>query len=157
MLPLFESLELREFLSASVVKHHARKHHHHKHRAVAEARAAVASDNVAPVAWNDLAGNWAGTFTYNLSDSGSISASFQNRQGTSNTGKFNLSAMIGQSNLLTTTTPDANGSVIVIVPVKGGTVSLVAGISYDGQILQGRWCTNIGFTFVTGTFIMHRI
>jgi hypothetical protein len=153
MRPLFESLEAREFLSASVVQH-AVKAHHHKHHHKSEVIAAVAP--TAPVAWNDLAGNWVGTFSNNISPPGAMSASFQNRQGESNTGTFNLSAMIGQSGLLTTTTPDAFGNVLITVPVKGGIVSFVAGISYDGKIFSGRWCTHIGTTFVTGTFTMHR-
>jgi hypothetical protein len=150
---LFETLERREFLSASVVKH-VHKSHHPKHHARTEIAAAPSA---APVAWNDLAGDWVGTFSNNISPPGTISASFQNRQGFSNTGTFNLSAMIGQKGLLTTTTPDAYGNVLITVPVKGGIVSFVAGISYDGQIITGRWCTHIGSVFVTGIFTMHRV
>jgi hypothetical protein len=166
ILPLFESLESREFLSASVVKHtlaaHRHKHHHHHRSAELEIRAAAvpveaAPAEATPVAWNDLAGNWAGTFSNNISPSGAISASFQKRQGVSNTGTFNLSALIGQSGCLTTTTPDAFGNVLISVPVKGGIVSFVAAISHDGQIFSGRWCTHIGSVFVTGVFTMRRV
>jgi hypothetical protein len=158
MLPLIESLESREFMSASVVKHSVTPHHHkhkHKHHEKAEMVAAVAP--AAPVAWNDLAGDWAGTFSNNISPPGTLSVSFRNRQGVSNTGTFNLSAMIGQSGLLTTTTPDAYGNVLITVPVKGGIVSFVGGISYEGQIFSGRWCTYIGTNIVTGLFTLHRV
>ncbi len=162
MPPFFEALESREFLSASVVKHVEKIHHHKHHHEKAEVRAVVApapaaAPAAAPVAWNDLAGNWAGTFSNNISPSGTISASFQNRQGVSNTGTFNLTGLIGQSGCLTTTTPDAYGNVLITIPVKGGIVSFVAGISSNGQILQGRWCTQIGSVFVTGIFTMHRV
>jgi hypothetical protein len=75
----------------------------------------------------------------------------------SNTGTFNLSAMVRQQGLLTTTTPQANGNVIITIPIKGGTVNLVAGISLDGRILSGRWCSRIGTKLVTGIFTMHRV
>jgi hypothetical protein len=74
-----------------------------------------------------------------------------------NTGTFNLSAMIGQSGLLTTTTPDADGNVLDTIPAKGGIVSLVAGISYNGDVLTGRWCSHIGSRFIEGYFTMDRV
>ena len=160
MLALFETLESREFLSASLVKHAAKAAHrprHHIEPAAVHATAATATTTAAPKAWNDLAGNWTGTFSNNIGAAGSMSASFQNRQGVSNTGTFNLSAMVGQTGLLTTTTPDAYGNVLITIPAKVGIVSIVAGISYDGNILTGRWCTHIGTTFVTGIFTMHGI
>jgi len=152
MRPLFESLERREFLSASVVQHAPGAP---MRDVQAEVHAAVAP--AAPVAWNDLAGNWTGTFSNNISMKGTLSASFQNRRGLSNTGTFNLSAMVGQQGLLTTTTPEANGNVIITIPIKGGTVNLVAGISLDGRIISGRWCSRIGTKLVTGIFTMHRV
>jgi hypothetical protein len=168
MRQFIESLESREFLSASPIKHSAIHHkHHHKPKSqavvaaakpVTKAATVATAPAAAPVAWNDLAGNWAGTFWTNIAPGGKISASFQNRQSDgANTGTFNLTALIGQNNCLTTTTPDAYGNVLVTVPVKGGIVSFVSGISYDGQYLYGTWCTHIGYQFVTGQFKMQRV
>jgi hypothetical protein len=161
MLPLFETLESREFLSASPIKTTVKTTTKSAKPAVKVAKkvkatvAAVAP--AVPVAWNDLAGDWTGTFSNNIGAAGTISSSFQKRQGVSCTGTFNLSALIGQSNLLTTTTPDADGNVLVTIPAKGGIVSLISAISYDGQYWTGRWCTHIGSQFVVGYFQMHRV
>jgi hypothetical protein len=172
MPPIIEALESRELLSAAAIKH-VHKRHHAKHappalqaldlpaRAVSRttqpATQPVAPPAAIPTAWNDLAGDWTGTFSNNLSPSGTISAQFANRWGASNTGTFDLSALIGQSNCITTTTPDVYGNLLITVPVQGGIVSFVAGISYDGQNITGRWCTHIGSSFVTGLFSMHRV
>jgi hypothetical protein len=153
MLPLFESLELREFMSASSIKHALKSAPPAKKK---EAPAVHATATPAPVAWNDLAGNWSGTFSNNLGMSGSMSASFQKRVGRSNTGTFNLAAMVGQSGLLTTTTPDVYGNVLITVPLRGGVLSFVSSITPDGQFLSGRWCTHIGTSFMEGYFSMKR-
>jgi hypothetical protein len=154
MRPLFESMERREFFSTAVV---AQAAHSAAQMLVSTAQIRVTVAPVAPKAWNDLAGNWTGTWSNNLSQSGTISASFQNRQGMSNTGTFNLSGMIGQSGLLTTTTPDAYGNVLVTLPVKGGVVCFVAGLSRDGNVITGRWCSHVGTAFAEGMFTMHRV
>ena len=155
MLPLFESLEVREFLSASSIKHAVKAAAPSKSKEHPAVHAAAAAP--APVAWNDLAGNWSGTFSNNIGMSGSMSASFQNRVGRSNTGTFNLAAMVGQSGLLTTTTPDVYGNVLITVPIKGGVLSFVSSITPDGDILSGRWCTRIGTRFMEGYFSMKRV
>jgi hypothetical protein len=152
LLPVFETLESREFLSASVVKQVTKA----ATPAAKKAAVQVSAPAPAPVAWNDLAGKWTGIFYSNVATPKAFTASFQNRWGKSNTGTFNLSAMIGQSNLLTTTTPDAYGNVLITVPVKGGFVSFVSGISPNGQVITGRWCSRIGSTFTEGFFTMHR-
>jgi hypothetical protein len=155
MLPLFESLELREFMSASSIKHAVKAAPPAKKKEQPAVHAVAAAP--APVAWNDLAGNWSGTFSNNIGMSGSMSASFQNGVGVSNTGTFNLTAMVGQSGLLTTTTPDAYGNVLITVPIKGGFVSFVSSITADSDVLSGRWCTRIGTTFMEGYFSMKRV
>ena len=167
MQALIESLEAREFMSASVAKS-AIVHPAVTSKAAAKvvakpakkshAKAAVKTAAVtpAPVAWNDLAGNWTGTCSNNLGMNGTISASFQNRVGVSNTGTVNLGPIVGQ-NSLSTTTPNAYGDVVIIIPCKGGFVSLVGGITTNGLLMTGRWCSYIGTVMTVGYFTLHRM
>jgi hypothetical protein len=168
MRPLFEALEPREFFSASVAEAvvvHAPVTTKVAVKAAAtpakkSAKKVVPKATVvtpAPVTWNDLAGNWTGTCSNNLGMNGTISASFKDRVGVSNTGTVNLAPIVGQNGLVTTTTPNAYGDLVIIIPCKGGFVSLVGGITTNGQLMTGRWCSYIGTVMTVGYFTMNRV
>src|SRR4051812_7882593 len=116
-----ESLEARQMMSASsapsakpavhtVAAVHAKPHVVKKPAHAKKKPRATVVTPATKIAWNDLVGTWTGTFTSRSGEpAAALSVTFEGRFGQSNTGRYNLSAMVGQLSVLTTVTPDSLG------------------------------------------------
>lgn len=113
----------------------------------------------------DVFGQWVGTFTSARTGiEAAMGINFnirhpanKNFQTQAYTGTFNLSAMIGEANAVSTVTMTRNNDMRMLVLTDKATASFNGALSQNGKMINGRYTALVNGRYTVGSFVLVKV